>query len=184
MIEAQERSTTAAVHDRLERIIPIGATLIGIDPGLDGAVAIIDDVGAYIGVMPTPTLTLRRARGLRREYDLPGLAALLIPHARNGVHAILEEAQAMPGQGTRSMFTIGLGFGLWLGLLAAYQIPYTRVRPGVWKRAMGLIGTDKEAARLRAQQLFPTADLRRKADHGKAEALLLAAYGRETLGPF
>jgi hypothetical protein len=35
----------------------------------------------------------------------------------------------------------------------------------------------KEAARLRAQQLFPTADLRHKKDHGRAEALLLAHYG-------
>jgi hypothetical protein len=52
----------------------------------------------------------------------------------------------MPGQGTRSTFTVGLGFGLWLGLLSAFQIPYTRVRPGVWKRALGLPGKDKELA--------------------------------------
>ena len=32
---------------------------------------------------------------------------------------------------------------------------------------------DKEQARLRAMQLFPGADLRRKKDHGRAEALLL-----------
>ena len=79
----------------------------------------------------------------------------------------------MPGQGTRSMFTVGLGYGLWLGILASLRIPYTPVRPAIWKRSMGL-SKDKEGARLRAMQLYPGADLRRKRDHGRAEALLLA----------
>jgi crossover junction endodeoxyribonuclease RuvC len=82
----------------------------------------------------------------------------------------------MPGQGTRSMFTVGLGYGLWLGVLGALRIPYTAVRPAVWKRSIGP-SKDKEASRLRAQQLYPGADLRRKKDHGRAEALLLASYG-------
>ena len=38
------------------------------------------------------------------------------------------------------------------------------------------LGKDKEAARLRAMLLFPDGDLRRKKDHGRAEALLLAWY--------
>jgi hypothetical protein len=84
----------------------------------------------------------------------------------------------MPGQETRSTFTVGLGFGIWLGVLAALALPYTRVRPAIWKRALGL-GKDKEQARLRAMQLFPQADLRRKRDHGRAEALLLAWWGRQ-----
>jgi hypothetical protein len=124
----------------------------------------------------TPTLTLHVSRGTRQDYDVPGMIALLTPHAGAGVHVFLEAAQAMPGQGTRSMFTTGYGFGIWVGIVSAFQLPSTRVRPSVWKRAMGL-GPDKEAVRLRAQQLFPGADLRRKKDHGHAEALLLAAYG-------
>ena len=89
---------------------------------------------------------------------------------------IIEEAQAMPGQGTRSMFTIGLGFGVWLGILATLGLAHTRIRPGVWKRALGLSG-DKEQARLRAMQLFPGADLRLRKHHGRAEAILLGYYG-------
>jgi crossover junction endodeoxyribonuclease RuvC len=110
------------------------------------------------------------------------MVQLLRPYADGRAHAVIEEAQAMPGQGVRSMFTIGVGFGVWLGLLATLDIPYTRVRPSVWKPSMGLRGQDKEAARLRAQQLFPQADLRHKRDHGKAEALLLAEYGRRAIG--
>jgi crossover junction endodeoxyribonuclease RuvC len=74
------------------------------------------------------------------------------------------------------MFTVGVGFGLWLGIRAALQLPHTRVRPHVWKKALGL-SKDKEQARLRAQQLYPAADLRLRKHHGRAEALLLAVYG-------
>ena len=90
---------------------------------------------------------------------------------------ILEESQAMPGQGTRSMFTVGVGFGLWLGVLAALQMPYTRIRPQVWKKALGL-GKDKEAARLRAMQLYPGADLR-QGRGVTARVVWLAALGPE-----
>ena len=149
---------------------------IGIDPGLSGAVAVLAADGTLVALCDTPVLTLSTSRGSRQEYDVPGLVALLAPYAGPSAHVILEEAQSMPGQGVRSMFTVGMGFGLWLGILAAVGLPYTRVRPQVWKRTLGL-GKDKEQARLRAQQLYPGADLRRKKDHGRAEALLLAHYG-------
>ncbi len=109
---------------------------------------------------------------------VPGMVRLLQPYAGHNTHGILEESQPMPGQGVKSMFTIGLGFGAWLALLAALEIPYERVRPTVWKRALKLPGKDKEAARLKAQQLFPSADLQLKKHHGRAEALLLADFGR------
>ena len=76
------------------------------------------------------------------------------------------------------MFTIGLGMGVWLGILGALGLAHTRVRPALWKRRLGLT-RDKEQARLRAMQLFPAADLRHKKDHGWAEALLLAWYGAQ-----
>ncbi len=150
---------------------------IGIDPGLTGSVAILDETGGVVGLYDTPTLAVKTNRGTRHEYDLPGMAQLLRRYAGQSAHVILEESQAMPGQGVVSMFNIGVGFGAWLGLLGALEIPYTRIRPARWKHALGLRGKDKEAARLRAQQLFPGADLQRKKDHGRAEALLLARWG-------
>ena len=41
---------------------------------------------------------------------------------------------------------------------------------------MGL-KADKAQARLRAMQLYSTADLRQRKDHGRAESILLARYG-------
>jgi crossover junction endodeoxyribonuclease RuvC len=148
---------------------------IGIDPGLQGAVGILDADGALVALHDVPTLTVSTSRGTRHEYDLPAMAALLKPSVPHG-HVVIEESQAMPGQGVRSMFTIGLGFGVWLGVVGTLGFAHTRIRPAAWKRRLGLPGA-KEAARLRAIQLFPHADLRRKKDHGRAEALLLAYWG-------
>jgi crossover junction endodeoxyribonuclease RuvC len=149
---------------------------IGIDPGLTGALAVIAADGSLVAIHDMPVLTLTTSRGHKHEYDMPGLVGLLTPYAGMQAHVLLEESQAMPGQGLTSTFTTGLGFGVWLGLLAALQVPYTRIRPAIWKRTLGLTA-DKEQCRLRAQQLFPGADLRLKKHHGRAEALLLSWYG-------
>ena len=52
------------------------------------------------------------------------------PMQSTQTHVVIEEAQAIPGQGTRGMFPIGMGFGVWLGLMATLGLAYTRVRPG------------------------------------------------------
>lgn len=150
-------------------------TIIGIDPGLDGAVAILP-----AGLLwDTPT-----ARdGRRRRYVVHLMAGFLAMHG-NDARAIVEGTQAFPGQGRSSIHSLGEGQGLWIGMLAAFRIPYTLIYPAKWKRAMmeGL-GPEKDAARLRAMQLFPhLADqLSLKKHHGRAEALLLAEYGRRRL---
>lgn len=149
---------------------------IGIDPGLYGSVAVLDTTGAVLALCDTPTVLIRVQRGTRHVYDAPGLVGLLRPYTGLQCHVLIEESQAMPGQGTRSTFTTGYGMGIWVGILATLELPYTTVRPGVWKRSLAL-GRDKEASRLRAIQLFPGAELRRKKDHGRAEALLLAHFG-------
>ena len=99
---------------------------IGIDPGLTGAVAVLDPAGALVALHDTPVLTLSSSRGTRQEYDTLGLVALLRPYAGLQAHVVLEESQAMPGQGTRSMFTVGLGFGVWLGILGTLGLAHTR----------------------------------------------------------
>ncbi len=82
---------------------------IGIDPGLSGALAVVAPDGTLEALWDTPVLTLKVARGTRQVYDVPGMCGLLQPYAGVGLHAVIEESQAMPGQGTRSMFTSLLG---------------------------------------------------------------------------
>ena len=146
---------------------------IGVDPGLDGALAAVTPDGA--AVWDTPTVRLAKGR---RDYLVPEMAALLLPHAGGGVVAI-ERVGARPGQGVTSMFTFGKGFGIWLGLLAALGVPYDLVTPQKWQKALGVAG-DKGSHRLRASQLFPSLahELRLASHDGRADALLLAEFMR------
>ncbi len=141
---------------------------IGIDPGVTGCAALIHDHGHDL-------------------FDWPGDPALVVPRlvdwlARFDVRlAALEKVGAMPGQGVVSMFTFGQNVGTWHGILAALGIPYVCPRPQEWQRWLvdRKAGKDTKAASLvTARRLFPDADLGRKKDHGRADALLLAWWAR------
>lgn len=148
---------------------------IGIDPGLSGAVAAITDEGC--DVVDTPTLMLKK-----RDYDVVGMRQALAGFlVYKDTIAVIESASAMPKQGVVSMFNFGRGLGLWEGLLCALSIPYTKVRPARWKKVMlSDMPKEKDASRLRAMQLFPNVNLSLKKHHGRADALLLAAYLQDT----
>ena len=137
------------------------SAIMGIDPGLTGAIGILH-VDGSVAVEDMPR-NPRDLYELLREWRC---------------RAFVEQAQAMPKQGVSSTFKTGYGYGLIIGVLAGLGIPYQTVTPAVWKRAMGLWGKDKEASRALARSLWPEAPLGRKMDHGRAEALLLAEYGR------
>ena len=85
----------------------------------------------------------------------------------------------MPGQGVSSMFSFGHAAGTVSGVLAALHITTTLVAPASWKKAAGLIGTDKDAARSRAIQLWPKwRDLDAKIKgQALADAALIARFG-------
>lgn len=98
------------------------------------------------------------------------------------IEVAVELVNAMPDQGVTSMFNMGKGLGIWLGIIAALGLPSVHITPVVWKKAMLTAGSgqDKGASILHALRLFPNAAdyLTRKKDDGRAEALLIAAYLR------
>src|SRR6266571_5385601 len=73
--------------------------IIGIDPGLSGALSVLDAAGALVTLCDTPVLTVQVQRGQKQVYDAPGMVALLQPYAGQPAHVLIEEAQPMPGQG-------------------------------------------------------------------------------------
>ena len=159
---------------------------IGIDPGLSGAVAVIQDTEAYFGehridVYDTPT-ALVEGEKTKRKYLVPAMCRLLVQYAkRNDVLAVLEHVHSMPKQGVASSFCFGEGKGMWEGILAAFEIPTELVSPQRWKKAiMADQGKEKSAARFKAMALFPSlADHLKLVKHdGRAEALLMAEYGK------
>ena len=85
--------------------------------------------------------------------------------------------------GAASAFNFGKGAGMWLGILAGMGIPYAEVHPTTWKgRMLRDQGKGKDASRVKALAVWPQTakSLARKKDHGRADALLMAAYGRIT----
>lgn len=146
---------------------------IGIDPGLTGAIAAIDDDAQLVLCADLPVIR----SGKLAWIDSNELTSLLI-QCRNGRPAqiMLERSQAMPGQGVSSSFCTGVVLGSILAACQRIAIPLHIVTAAVWKRGMGL-GSDKAASLDKARLLFPTADLDRVKDHNRAEALLLAQYG-------
>lgn len=150
---------------------------IGIDPGLSGAVAILSD-GRFVDVFDMPTAG--RGKAARQVVNSSALAAMLREHvsAHTGasVIAAVEAVGAMPKQGLSSTFRFGESCGAVQGVLAALRIPIIRPAPQAWKRSYGLIGADKDASRGIAIERYPEAPLSRKRDHGRAEALLIAAW--------
>ena len=158
----------------------------GVDPGANGAVAVLDKSGKLLQVSDTPTIVVKRGGGKRTEYLPKNMTeilreALLIGHRQNEqVLVYLEHVHSMPKQGVRSMFSMGVGFGVWCGIIAALDLPLEYITPQVWKKTLGLSGSDKSASILKAQQIIPGAApyLTLKKHDGRAEACLIAEYGR------
>lgn len=152
---------------------------IGIDPGLSGAVAVLNGEGAVCCIHDTPTLTVEGEK-TKRKYNVPAMAALL-EGIHDGVLVVLENVHSMPKQGVASSFTFGMGLGLWMGIIGAFQLPLEMPSPQRWKKEMlADQGKEKDASRFKAIQLFPSVadQLNRVKDDGRAEALLMAEYGR------
>ncbi|TQV61938.1 MAG: crossover junction endodeoxyribonuclease RuvC [Halothiobacillaceae bacterium] len=149
--------------------------ILGIDPGLTGALAILDTQGRVSLLEDLPTVH-RGSGKVKRELDPAGLTHLLRPHAPMIRLALVEAVASRPGQGVASVFSLGHTLGVIHGVLAAMGIPWQPVTPSTWKKSAGL-GTDKEASRAMAARLYPSIQLHRKADHNLAEALLIARHG-------
>jgi crossover junction endodeoxyribonuclease RuvC len=142
--------------------------ILGVDPGLSGAFALCR--GGAWALLDGPIVN--------HEINFPVLCGWL--REQKPDHAFLEFAAARPGQGVTSMFRFGCAYGELKALITAFEIPLTILAPTRWKPAVGLLkGSDKEASRLRALQLFAdqAAQLARKKDQGRADAMLLRYIG-------
>ena len=139
---------------------------IGIDPGKDGAMTIIWELGA-IEIVP---------------FSQEGYRDALAGCPPMECRCCLERVGPMPKQGVTSMFKFGENFGFIQGLLTAFRVSYELVTPQKWKKEFQITG-DKNSSITVCKRLFPDINLRRtercKKDHdGMAEALLMAEYAR------
>lgn len=151
--------------------------IIGIDPGLNGAVALIKDTGS-LHILDMPTMTVERNNKSKRQVSATDLAEIIYTLKSDDCHVYCERVSAMAGQGVTSVFSFGRSFGMIEGILAAFKLPVTFVAPATWVKAVGR-GQGKDASRARAMELFPNnqADFKRVKDDGRADAALIAYWG-------
>lgn len=165
-------------------------TYVGIDLGLSGAISIIRPDGTVeVEDIPTREVSFMKKDKpkKRKEIEEVALIELLykkLQHTAGTIHIIMERVSSRPKEGTTSAFRFGEVTGtvktavVALKTLAGLDVRWYKVFPSVWKRQLGLIGTDKDVSLQLARQLFPTAvtSLKRKKDHNRADSLLLAHY--------
>jgi crossover junction endodeoxyribonuclease RuvC len=141
---------------------------IGIDPGVNGGIAWITDGRLCAEKMPETAQDLW-------ELICDIQCANVIFPKRSACKAYIESVHSSPQMGVVSAFTFGYGFGQITMALTAAGIPFERVTPQKWQKAMGcLTKGDKNVSKRKAQELFPAM----KITHATADALLIAEYGR------
>jgi hypothetical protein len=139
----------------------------GIDPGITGGLAVVNE-HAWCETQIMPVI----------DHVVDGAAVMRFFAERDVEFIVIEAVHSMPKQGVKSTFSFGYSAGQVRTVGQLICIKPRMIRPQEWKRAWGLIGTSKEASVRKAIELFPQAadQFKRKKDHGRAEAALMAAY--------
>ena len=143
-----------------------------VDPGIRVAFALIDLVKLTIDITDMP---FEPGVGGKNSVSATGVARLLEASAPD--YTYIESVFSSPQMGVTSAFSFGRSLGLLEGASASRSV-LTKPRPQDWKGATNT-PKDKDQARSRAMQLFPSAYsmFTRKKDDGRAEAALIAFYG-------
>ena len=157
--------------------------IIGIDPGIKGAICILKD-GKILDVFDMPIMPV----GKKNKSQVNGsqiyneILKRINGVKKKEVRVIVEQVSAMPGQGVTSMFNFGQSFGILKGICSAMQLPIYFVRPAKWKKYFNLINSEKDASRTRAIEIFPyfSSNLSKKKDSNKADAVLIANFFNNT----
>ena len=155
--------------------------IFGIDPGLAGAIAILDG-NKIVDFTDLPTMSDGKKN--KRQLNSAHLSQYIQKNILdiNRTVVVVEQVNAMPGQGVTSMFNFGQTFGAIKGISATLKLPIFFVRPSKWKKHFELINSSKDASRTKAIEMYPLfADqLSKKKDVNKSDAILISRFFSET----
>ncbi len=148
-------------------------TFVGIDPGVNGGIAIIKKDEVIAIKMPT----------FEKDYDINSIVSLLLDHMPITKVGI-EKVHANPKMARSACFNFGKGLGVLEGLVAALRIPYKLIPPKTWQKKMhdGVTGEDTKTKSIKAvSRLYPLLSLKATSrsvkDHdGIADAIMIAEY--------
>ena len=155
--------------------------IIGIDPGLSGGIAVLEN-NKVLNIFDMPVMS--EGKKNKRQLNNAQLVNLLKENIVNfkDTSVVVEQVNAMPGQGVTSMFNFGQTFGAIKGICAALGLSIFFVRPAKWKKHFELINSAKDASRTKAIEIYPAISdkLSKKKDVNKSDAILIARYYSET----
>ena len=155
--------------------------IIGIDPGISGALAILEGK-RVMKIIDMPVMS--EGKKNKRQVNSALLASLIKENTKDydEIVVVVEQVNAMPGQGVTSMFNFGQTFGAIKGICAALNLPIFFVRPAKWKKHFDLINSSKDASRTKAIEMYPSISdqLSKKKDVNKSDAILIARFYSET----
>ena len=144
--------------------------VLGIDIGMSGALSFYN--GEELMVYDMPIFKVKNGN----EVDPHKLSEII--KFNKPTEAWIEKALLMPMNGKIAYQKMGKAEGIFQGIFAALDIPYTIIAPAVWKKEMGC-DSDKDNSRMRASQLLPQCahNWELKSHDGRAESSLIALYG-------
>ena len=155
--------------------------IIGIDPGLSGGIAVLEN-NQVLSIFDMPVMS--EGKKNKRQLNSAQLVTLIKENIKSSedVAVIVEQVNAMPGQGVSSMFNFGQTFGAIKGVCAALRLPIFFVRPSKWKKHFELINSSKDSSRTKAIEMYPALSnqLAKKKDVNKSDAILIARFYSDT----
>ena len=157
--------------------------IIGIDPGISGSICFFQEGEIKDAInMPTMIEGKKNKKQVNGAQIFNEISKRIIQIDKKNIRVIIEQVSAMPGQGVTSMFNFGQSFGILKGICSAMHLPVYYVRPTKWKKYFNLINSEKDASRTRAIEIFPyfSAQLSKKKDNNKADAILISSFFYET----
>ena len=150
--------------------------VIGIDPGLSGAIAILED-NKVVGIYDMPVMA--EGKKNKRQLNSAQLVNIIKNNIRSAdeIAVVVEQVNAMPGQGVTSMFNFGQTFGAIKGVCAALNLSIFFVRPSKWKKHFELINSSKDSSRTKVIEMYPSLSSQlSKKDVNKSDAILIARF--------
>lgn len=146
--------------------------VLGIDPGVKGALCIIDTDTNDIFTHPISLLDGR--------IDVKAIGQFLFQHKPD--IAYIEQVHGMPKHSSKGNFTFGLNHGLVLACVYMLEIPTVFVAPVTWKiLILGSRSVGKTESIQFTQNNHPQVNLlpgKKKVPHdGIADAVCIAEYG-------
>ena len=155
--------------------------IFGIDPGLSGAIAVLENE-VVLDIIDLPVMS--EGKKNKRQLNSAQLSQYMSKNVEN-IHktsVVVEQVNAMPGQGVTSMFNFGQTFGAIKGISATLKLPIYFVRPSKWKKHFDLINSSKDASRTKAIEIYPSLaeKLSKKKDVNKSDAILIGRFFYES----